>query len=484
MKLASQIFLGFSVVIGISLTDSYVNYNLSQKVNKNTDFLAKSEAIIRNSSRLHRSVIEMQSSFRGYLLTSDTTFLDSYNRTDLNNSFKVQRRLLVNSPAQIARLDSIDRLHEQWVEYSNSLINAKKEAISSPSSGRYQGLFESQLRKGVGKKLNDQISEIFRELDGAEYRIREIRRNVLNHSIERTRTISLIFLIFTVIIGVISTLYIVHLITKRIASMVNLANNISKGEFAIVKDDKNDELSSLSVSLNSMSETLSKNIRELEKRNKELNQFAYVVSHDLKAPIRGIYNVIQWIEEDLGKEVSSQMRKYLNIIPERIKRMEDLIHGLLDYARISRERPLKERVDVDLMVKDVAELIVPKGFKVDRIDLPSLITEKIRLEQVFSNLISNAVKYSKHQKGHIVVSSKELKNFFEFSISDNGIGIDPQFHDKIFEIFQTLREKHAKESTGIGLSIVKKIIDDQHCTIKVSSELGKGSTFTFTWPKN
>lgn len=484
MKLAAQIFLGFSVVIGISLTDSYVNYNLSQKVNMNTDFLAKSETIIRNSSKLHRSIIEMQSAFRGYLLTSDTTFLDVYYNNDLGQLFREQRILLERSPAQIARLNSIYSLHEQWIKYSNSLISAKKEALSLPSSGRYAGLFETQLRRGVGKKLNDQISVIFRELDSDEYRIREVRRNLLNQSIERTRTFSLIFIILTVIIGVISTLYIVHLITKRIALMVNLANNISKGEFAIVKDDKNDELTSLSVSLNSMSETLSKNIRELEKRNKELNQFAYVVSHDLKAPIRGIYNVIQWIEEDLGSEVSAQMRKYLNIIPERIKRMEDLIHGLLDYARISRERPLKERVDLNVMVKDVVELIVPKGFKVDIIDLPSLVTEKIRLEQVFSNLISNAVKYSKAQRGHIVVSCRELKNFYEFSISDNGIGIDAQFHDKIFEIFQTLREKHAKESTGIGLSIVKKIIDDQHCTIKVSSELGKGSTFTFTWPKN
>lgn len=141
--------------------------------------------------------------------------------------------------------------------------------------------------------------------------------------------------------------------------MVNLANNISKGEFAIVKDNQNDELTSLSVSLNSMSETLSKNIKELEKRNKELNQFAYVVSHDLKAPIRGIYNVIQWIEEDLGKEVSAQMRKYLNIIPERIKRMEDLIHGLLDYARIGREKPLKEKVDVQTLIEDITELIAP-----------------------------------------------------------------------------------------------------------------------------
>jgi len=487
MKLAAQIFIGFSVIIGISLIDSYVNYNLSQKVSRNTAFLSKSEAIMRNSSKLHKGIIDMQSAFRGYLLTEDETFLDLYKEgfNELPQLFKEQKKLVENSASQTAKVDSINELHSHWIEYSSTLINAKQEALNTPvSNARYLELFENKLRKQVGKKINDSISSIFKNFDRSEYRLRGVRRDALNHSIERTRTFSLIFILLTIIIGVTSTFYIVRLISKRIASMVNLADNISKGEFAIVRDDKNDELTSLSVSLNAMSETLSKNIRELEKRNKELNQFAYVVSHDLKAPIRGIYNVIQWIEEDLGEEVSSQMRKYLNIIPERINRMEDLIHGILDYARISREKPLKEEVNVNRLIKDIIELIIPKGFRVELIDLPVLTTEKIRLEQVFSNLLSNAVKYSKPEKGHIIVRCKTLKNFYEFSVEDTGIGIDPQFHDKIFEIFQTLREKHAQESTGIGLSIVKKIIDDQHCTIRVRSELGKGSIFIFTWPKN
>lgn len=484
MRLAAQIFLGFSVVIGISITDSYVNYNLSEKVNKNTEYVAKSETIIRNSSRLHRSIIEMQSAFRGYLLTSDTTFLGAYFEGSeiMPLLFNEQRVLLQNSPSQLKRLDKIAALHQSWIGYSDQLINAKRGVATNPSV--YRDLFENKLRKQVGKKINDQISLIFKDLDKSEYRVRAVRRDALNQSVERTRRFSLIFLLLTVVIGIVSTLYIVRLITKRIASMVNLADNISKGEFAIVKDDKNDELTSLSISLNSMSETLNKNIKELEKRNKELNQFAYVVSHDLKAPIRGIYNVTQWIEEDLGGEVSPQMRKYLNIIPDRIKRMEDLIHGLLDYARISREKPLKERVEVDKLIRDIAELIVPENFEVQTMNLPVLSTEKIRLEQVFSNLMSNAVKYSKpEQNGKISISCIELDDFYQFSIADNGIGIEPQFHSKIFEIFQTLREKHAKESTGIGLAIVKKIIDDQHCTINVHSELGEGSVFTFTWPK-
>src|SRR5690606_36361947 len=132
-----------------------------------------------------------------------------------------------------------------------------------------------------------------------------------------------------------------------------------------VADKKNDELASLSSSLNLMSDTLNKNIKELEKRNRELDRYAYVVSHDLKAPIRGIYNAIQWIEEDLSNELSPQMKKYLDIIPERIKRMDDLIDGLLDYARVSREQPLQEWVDVKGLLSGITELIVPAGFVIN-----------------------------------------------------------------------------------------------------------------------
>lgn len=485
MKLSSQIISGFAIVIVLSLVDSYINYMLSQKVNRNTVFLANSEAVIRNSSKLHKSIIDMQSAFRGFLLTDDEDFLEPYYRglKAIPALFIAQKKLVKSSELQEMRLDSISRLHHQWIGYANSLISAKKEALAEPSP-IYNDLFENKLRKKVGRHLNNQITDIFQEFDRYEYAVRESRRVQLVTSIERTETFSFVFIILTVILGLISSVYIVKLISKRISLMVTLAENISKGKFAVVKDDKNDELTSLSHSLNIMSKKLSKNIQELEKKNTELNQFAYVVSHDLKAPMRGIYNVIQWIEEDLRTEISPQMRKYLNIIPNRIQRMENLIHGLLDYARIGREKPLKEQVDVKELLLEITELIVPSDFKIKIHKMPVLYTEKIRLEQVFSNLISNSVKYAGQDKGHIIISSRELAEFYEFKVQDNGIGIEPEFHHKIFIIFQTLREKYAKESTGIGLAIVKKIIDDQHCTIEVDSEAGKGAAFIFTWPKN
>ena len=262
--------------------------------------------------------------------------------------------------------------------------------------------------------------------------------------------------------------------------MVQLAENISKGNFTVLKDTRNDELTALATSLNSMSRELDKNIIELKNRNAELNKFAYVVSHDLKAPIRGIHNVVSWIEEDYADELSPELKRYLKIIPQKTRRMEALINGLLDYARLN-VKAVPENIDANTMVREIAESIVPRNFRLEIGDLPFLFTERIKLEQVFTNLISNSVKYTPQEDGLIQISCKAFESFYEFSIKDNGIGIAVEYHQKIFEIFQTLREQNEEESTGVGLAIVKKIIDDQQERITLKSELGKGAEFIFTW---
>lgn len=485
MKLSSQILLAFLIVILVSVVDSYTNYLLSVKVKQNTEFLTKSEAIIRNSGRLHKAIIEMQSAFRGYLLTEDTNFLENYD-SGINNVpalFTEQKDIVKENEGQSSTLDSIYSLHVEWVKYANSLIDARKKIATSESSYQmYKMLFENKLKQQVGKKINDDITIKFLGFDRSEYRLRSSHADKLNSSIDHTRTFSFIFLALTVIIGVCSTIYIVSLISKRIKTMVHLAESISRGEFTTVKDNRNDELTRLSTSLNVMSGKLRKNINELEKQNIELDKFAYVVSHDLKAPVRGIHNAVKWIEEDMGHELSPQMKQYLSIIPQRTKRMEDLINGLLDYARI-REKTKPEKTDVNKLVKDLVEEIVPRHFKVEIDDLPVFYSEKLKLEQVFTNLISNSVKYTPHENARISIGCKEIPGFYQFSVKDNGVGIDPEYHEKIFEIFQTLRDKNEKESTGIGLAIIKKIIDDQHCAIKVNSISGKGAEFIFTWPR-
>jgi signal transduction histidine kinase len=478
MKLSTQILVAFTLVILLSIADSYTNYTLSKKVQLNSQFLARSEEIIRNSNKTHKAIIEMQSAFRGFLLTEDYTFLDLYfiGLKRVPSLIKEQQLRIGNKNEQRVILDSISTLHASWARYSEELIKSRKEMP-------YKTLFSTSIKKHVGKKMNDAISEKFARFDKIEYKRRKHHTEMLLTSLKYAHTFSFIFLSLTIIVGLLSTVFIMYITNKRINSMVRLAENISKGNFTIVKDTRNDELTALARSLNRMSGKLDKNIHELKNRNAELNKFAYAVSHDLKAPIRGIHNVVSWIEEDMENELSPELKRYLRIIPQKTRRMEALINGLLDYARLNLKAP-SEYIDTNALVHEIADSIVPRNFKLEIGNLPDLFTERIKLEQVFANLISNAVKYTPQQDGLIQISCLTFDGLHEFSVKDNGIGIAAEYHQKIFEIFQTLREQNEQESTGVGLAIVKKIIDDQQESIIVKSKLGQGAEFIFTWRNN
>lgn len=224
---------------------------------------------------------------------------------------------------------------------------------------------------------------------------------------------------------------------------------------------------------------------ELESINKELDQFAYIVSHDLKAPLRAINNLSMWIEEDLEGKLEGDTQHQFNLLRGRVSRLEDLINGILSYSRAGRISVNPSTVKVKALLEGIIEMLSPpEEFKISIPDeLPTLTTERIALEQIFSNFISNAIKYNKNPKPTVKITCKEQGDFYKFGVADNGDGIEPEFHEKIFVIFQTLEARDKVESTGVGLAIVKKIIDEKGGEVWVESEKGKGATFYFTWPK-
>lgn len=225
--------------------------------------------------------------------------------------------------------------------------------------------------------------------------------------------------------------------------------------------------------------------RELEQRNEELQQFAYVVSHDLKAPLRAISSLSDWLEEDLAETLPKGSKKHLQLIRQRIGRMGGLLDGLLDYSRVGRKHVDVETVFVQMLLQEVIDsLVVPQGIEIEIVgEMPVLETRRFSLSQVFANLISNGVKYCDRPDGHIRISVQEQSDHYQFSVQDNGPGIDPRHHEKIFTIFQTLQPRDKVESTGVGLAIVKKILDTEGGQIEVISALGEGATFVFNWPK-
>ncbi|CAN5913535.1 hypothetical protein BH11BAC7_BH11BAC7_08700 [soil metagenome] len=483
MSIRLQLFTGFFVLILIFFINYFVNQRLSNQVLINTTYISNSETVIRNSNILHKEIIEMQSGFRGFLLTGQEVFLEPYYEGMRSVPPLIKEELsLLNSSKQKEKLDSIYMLHKEWLNYTDGLITTRLDTLPEASK-RYKELFETKLRMEVGKKLNDKIHEMFYAFDNYEYMIRLERRKTLQSSLSYTKDITLGLALLSIVLALLSSLYFIITITRRISKMVNLAEDISKGSFKTLNDPKKDELNKLAVSLNVMSKTLEKNFNELTKKNKELDEFAYVVSHDLKAPLRGISNIISWIEEDHDHEISPEIKRNLILIKGRAIRLENMINGLLDYARVSKGKKDVQKFNVANLVNEIVDLLVPENYEVivDE-NMPELVTEKLLMEQIFSNLISNAVKYNDKSIGRITITSREITGYYEFSVSDNGAGIQSEYFEKIFVIFQTLQERDAFESTGVGLAIIKKIIEEHKGSIWVKSKFGEGSTFTFTWP--
>jgi signal transduction histidine kinase len=236
---------------------------------------------------------------------------------------------------------------------------------------------------------------------------------------------------------------------------------------------------------NKTAETIMAHTRSLEKSNSELDQFAHIVSHDLKAPLRAISNLSLWLEEDLGTSLTGENRDNFVKLRSRVVRMESLINGILEYSRVGREQVSNERVDVYTLLTELVELLSPPAhIKIHLSEgMPALDTAKVMLSQVFSNLISNAIKYNNKAEGVIKIYGSEKETEFEFVVEDNGPGIPPEYHEKIFQIFQTLQARDKFESTGIGLTIVRRILTAKGGDIRVVSAPGEGSKFIFTWPK-
>jgi two-component system sensor kinase FixL len=219
--------------------------------------------------------------------------------------------------------------------------------------------------------------------------------------------------------------------------------------------------------------------------NEELSHFAYVVSHDLKAPLRGIRMLTEWLCTDYRDRFDDEARENLALLENRVERMHNLIEGVLQYSRVGRIKEDVVEIDLGALLPDIIDAIAPPDHVAICIEgrLPAIECEKTRITQVFQNLLTNAVKYMDKPAGRIVVACTEDHDAWTFSVSDNGPGIEEKHFERIFKIFQTLAPRDEFESTGVGLTLVKKIVEHYGGRIWVASEVGQGSTFFFTLPR-
>jgi PAS domain S-box-containing protein len=224
--------------------------------------------------------------------------------------------------------------------------------------------------------------------------------------------------------------------------------------------------------------------RELARSNAELEQFVYAASHDLRAPLRAIHMLSEWIGNDLQDSEHPEVRSQLALLQKRVSRMTVLLDDLLEYSRIGRDQHPTSVVDTGQLLSEVVEMLaLPPGFVIDiSDDLPTLETPTAPLKQIFANLLSNAVTHHDRKTGRIQIAAHENGQHVEFSIADDGPGIPAKFQQRVFQMFQTLQPRDRVEGSGIGLALVKKSVEAVGGDINLESD-GRGCTFRFTWPK-
>ncbi|GGG52763.1 sensor histidine kinase [Hymenobacter glacieicola] len=492
LKLNTKIVLGFIIAVGVLLLTSAASWYCIQQLAYYTQRVEHTYQVLQGTANMRSNIRDAQSHIRSYLLLTDTAALTSFRKTlpEAHNNFELLRRLTVDNLNQQSRLDTLELAIEDEIAY---LRNWTKR---TPSSEAVRELVRGDRNRQLQVRA---LLERVRQEEEALLLERRRRQDFFETTTPAAIVVSavlaaiIVLWLFTKITREVRAneelqrelAYNNEQVAHRIRIIESLANKVVQGDYTVkISDQEQDSLGNLATALNHMTQTLDTSFTALENRNRELDQFAYVASHDLKAPLRGVVTVVKWIEDELSQELSPQMRQYLEMIKGRLSRLEDLINGLLAYARAGRTEQKLEEVSVSQLVQEITELVIPPTFRVETPTLlPTFVTDRLSLQQVFTNLMGNAAKYHNRPDGLLRISCRDLGECYEFRVQDDGPGIAPQFHQKVFLMFQTLRDRNSAESTGIGLSIVKRIVEEKTGTIHIDSEEGKGAAFIFTWPK-
>lgn len=317
---------------------------------------------------------------------------------------------------------------------------------------------------------------------------KKLRNNLL--------VVSLALLIIVVIVAILMA----YFISSPIQELTTVSGIIAKGDLSVrAKASGEDEIGELAKSFNRMTDCLVEakvNIEKqknlLEEANKELDSFVYTVSHDLKAPLRGIAAFADFLKQDYSNKLDRQANEYIAKIYSGANHMKQLIEDLLTLSKITRIKNPYEDVDINDLINSVMDRIefVIKENKVNlkiAPNLPIVHCDRIKVTELFLNLLTNAIKFSSKIVGSIPkveIGYADIGPAHKFYVKDNGIGIDKKYHKEIFTIFKRLHKQSEYEGTGAGLSIAKKVVDSHKGSIWLDSEPGKGTTFYFTIPKN
>lgn len=446
-------------------------------------------------ARIDSEVSDAERLVMNYLGDQEKAYKDLY--SELYFSMKKHINAYRNSAGSDKDIGSINEI-ESGLDKFNSLILNVMDSHDKIIKERGWDLIklENELKSNLQNEVENELKQI------------EKNKKDIRNRIATINTLIFLIMVAVAFIAGFVVFYTTKSITRPIQELHNGAELIGRGNLDHRLNIKTgDEIEELAEGFNKMAGELKSLYTNLEnkvkertqqlaeanealgKTNKELDDFTYIVSHDLKEPLRGVKAFAKLLMEDYSGRLDDEGKEHLKTISDSSSRMARLIEDLLSLSRIGRIRNIEPGVDLNELLSDVKKNLVyaleeKKVNLTIRPDFPKAACDRIRISEVFSNLVSNAIKYTKKDITPVIeIGWSDKKDLYEFYVKDNGIGIEKQYYDKIFQIFQRLHAKGEYEGTGAGLTIVKKIVENHGGKIRVESEVDAGSTFYFTLPK-
>ncbi|WP_158851910.1 sensor histidine kinase [Saccharothrix deserti] len=443
------------------------------------DQIAPARGMVR---QIDTALINQENGVRGYVLTAKQDFLTPYTdgqRIEHESIDAARSALASVRPDLVRDLDEVDQLAADWRQsYAEPLVNLVYV------SGNPQTALADAER---GKALFDRVRAAIDELGGKLEQASEEAQRELDDVVGEVLwlVVALGVLLVLIISGVAVMLY--RIVIAPLSGLAADVRQVSSGDYAhAVEAGGPRETVMLGQDVEAMRVRILADLEELRRSNSELEQFAYVASHDLQEPLRKVASFCQLLERRYSGQLDERGEQYLQFAVDGAKRMQVLINDLLAFSRVGRMSREQTMVDLDELVAEVldnySELIEGTGATVEVADLPTVRGEASLLGGVFGNLIGNALKFHGKNPPQVRVDVERTGELWTFDVSDKGIGIDPEYAERIFVIFQRLHHKDDYPGTGIGLAMCRKIVEYHGGTIWLDTGQETGTTFKFTLP--
>ncbi len=527
MKISQKLILGFTTIAVLVAVLGSISLSQLYKIAKplNRD-IPKTIQEVKQTSHLD-SIAQFIRYYNEVLTQSARNYAFTQKQKWKQRYADVQPKLDKIITEAIDKGNAVDKQFFSSVNHANlALADMEYKSIALVENNRAKQaikLLESEEYWDQKKKyelgLKNYLSKRGLQYDQALLNSTEIIDSATNRTQELIKISTMIVFCFTVTtltLAITIGIYISRSIASPLKRLQSAITKIGKGHLNTrIEVNSQDEIATLINTFNDMAEDLERTttsvenlnreiairkeaennmgilnenleitVQKLKQSNHELEEVAYIASHDLKAPLRSVSTLTSWLAKDYADKLDQTGRDQMDLLISRVSRMYGLIDGILQYARLNNAKIEKQSVDLNKLLQETIEILsVPQNIQITlENQMPTVFCQPSHINQIFQNLLANAVKYMDKPQGKISIRCDEQNGSYKFSVADNGPGIEEKHFERIFKIFQTLSHKDKSDSTGIGLSVVKKLVELNNGKIWIESELGSGSTFFFTLP--